>query len=70
MFLVATDNIYECPDDLRSRSSSSTLTLRKKNKHVSAWSIKQPFQITVSAICRLNCDKDKEVQTNFYQYVI
>lgn len=40
----------------RARPSFSTLTLRKKGKHISAWKIEEPFAFTVNGISRLNCD--------------
>ena len=40
----------------RTRPSFSTLTLRKKGKHISAWKIEEPFAFTVNGISRLNCD--------------
>ncbi|KYQ59052.1 Phosphatidylinositol-4,5-bisphosphate 3-kinase catalytic subunit beta isoform [Trachymyrmex zeteki] len=40
----------------RTKPSSSTLTLRKKGKHISAWKIEEPFVFTVNGISRLNCD--------------
>ncbi|KAF7404673.1 hypothetical protein HZH66_003579 [Vespula vulgaris] len=53
------DNGPENPDVdalQRTRPSFSTLTLRKKGKHVSAWKIDDPFVFTVNGISRLNCD--------------
>lgn len=40
----------------RARPSFSTLTLRKKGKHISAWKIEEPFVFIVNGISRLNCD--------------
>ncbi|KAH0946844.1 hypothetical protein HN011_008570 [Eciton burchellii] len=56
---VYQDNAYDNPDVdtlQRTKPSSSTLTLRKKGKHISAWKIEEPFVFTVNAISRLNCD--------------
>lgn len=53
------DNGLENPDAdalQRTRPSFSTLTLRKKGKHISAWKIDDPFVFTVNGISRLNCD--------------
>ncbi|XP_072757621.1 phosphatidylinositol 4,5-bisphosphate 3-kinase catalytic subunit delta isoform [Anoplolepis gracilipes] len=53
------DNTIDNPevDTLqRTKPSSSTLTLRKKGKHVSAWKLEDPFVFTVNGISRLNCD--------------
>lgn len=53
------DNIYEIPeiDSLkRTRPSFSTLTLRKKGKHISAWKLDEQFMFNVNGISRLNSD--------------
>ncbi|XP_015181948.1 PREDICTED: phosphatidylinositol 4,5-bisphosphate 3-kinase catalytic subunit delta isoform [Polistes dominula] len=53
------DNGPENPDVdalQRTRPSFSTLTLRKKGKHISAWKIDDQFTFTVNGISRLNCD--------------
>lgn len=57
--VVDTENIFENPelDTLkRARPSFSTLTLRKKGKHISAWKIEDLFVFNVNGISRLNCD--------------
>ncbi|XP_046678812.1 phosphatidylinositol 4,5-bisphosphate 3-kinase catalytic subunit delta isoform [Homalodisca vitripennis] len=60
------DPVYENPDTMdelkRTRSSFSTLTMRKKGKYMSAWNIEENFTFRVSAICRVNCDDDRSVQ--------
>lgn len=56
---VDQDNAIDNPemDTLqRTKPSSSTLTLRKKGKHISAWKLEEPFVFTVNKISRLNCD--------------
>ncbi|XP_036147909.1 phosphatidylinositol 4,5-bisphosphate 3-kinase catalytic subunit beta isoform [Monomorium pharaonis] len=56
---VDQDNVFDNPDVdtlQRTKPSSSTLTLRKKGKHISAWKIEEPFFFTVNGISRLNCD--------------
>lgn len=56
---VDQDNAFDNPDaDIlqRTRPSFSTLTLRKKYKHISAWKIDDLFYFTVNGISRLNCD--------------
>lgn len=56
---IDADNIYDIPeiDSLkRSRPSFSTLTLRKKGKHISAWKLDEQFVFNVNGISRLNCD--------------
>ena len=62
------------PDTLqRTRPSFSTLTPRKKGKHISAWKIEEPFVFTVNAISRLNCDaahRTVEVQIVLHCLVI
>lgn len=47
---------HELDNQKRSRPSFSTLTLRKKGKHISAWKIDDQFVFSVNAISRLNCD--------------
>lgn len=57
--LVDQDNAIDNPevDTLqRTKPSSSTLTLRKKGKHISAWKLEEQFVFTVNKISRLNCD--------------
>ena len=63
-FLVDVDNVYENPDDeiKHARPSPSTLTSRKKGKHVSSWTIKEDFTFRISAISRLNCDVNRPVE--------
>lgn len=56
---VDQDNAIDNPevDTLqRTKPSSSTLTLRKKGKHISAWKLEESFIFTVNKISRLNCD--------------
>lgn len=56
---VDQDNAFDNPemDTLqRTKPSSSTLTLRKKGKHISAWKLEESFVFTVNGISRLNCD--------------
>lgn len=63
--LVLEGNDYETRDSLelkRPRQSSSTLTLRKKGKHVSSWNIEDNFTIEISVLCRLNCDDSRPVE--------
>lgn len=63
--LVDVDNVYENPEDLEARPnrpSFSTLTLRKKGKHISAWDIEDPFRFEISAISKLNCDITRPVE--------
>lgn len=58
------DSAFDNPDVdtlQRTKPSSSTLTLRKKGKHISAWKIEEPFVFTVNGISRLNCDRIIEV---------
>lgn len=57
--VVDHDSLFENPelDTLkRARPTFSTLTLRKKGKHISAWKIEDWFAFTVNGISRLNCD--------------
>ncbi|XP_046389933.1 phosphatidylinositol 4,5-bisphosphate 3-kinase catalytic subunit delta isoform [Ischnura elegans] len=62
--MVEMDNLYEYPESLKShaRPSASTLTLRKKGKYISSWSVDKHFQFTVQAISRLNCDDNRTVE--------
>jgi len=56
---VDQDSAFDNPDVdtlQRTKPSSSTLTLRKKGKHISVWKIEEPFVFTVNGISRLNCD--------------
>lgn len=56
---VHPDNLVENPDldsSNRPRPTYSTLTIRKKGKHVSAWKIDDWFMFDVNGIYRLNCD--------------
>jgi hypothetical protein len=63
-FLVDVDNVYENPEDeiKHARPSPSTLTSRKKGKHVSSWTINEEFTFRITAICRLNCDVNRSVE--------
>ncbi|KAK0174893.1 hypothetical protein PV327_010608 [Microctonus hyperodae] len=57
--VVDYDNVFDNPELetlKRSRPTFSTLTLRKKGKHISAWKIDDLFAFTVNGISRLNCD--------------
>ncbi|RZF40704.1 hypothetical protein LSTR_LSTR007995 [Laodelphax striatellus] len=67
---VHPENVYENPDTMdelnRTRSSFSTLTLRKKGKYISAWSIEEKFQFRVTALCKLNCDPNRSVEVGVY----
>ncbi|KAK4875877.1 hypothetical protein RN001_012299 [Aquatica leii] len=49
-------------DNKKPRSSFSTLTLRKKGKHKSSWSIEEHFSITICTISGLNCDTKRNVE--------
>ncbi|KDR21011.1 phosphatidylinositol 4,5-bisphosphate 3-kinase catalytic subunit delta isoform [Zootermopsis nevadensis] len=62
--LVDVDNVYENPEDeiKHTRPSPSTLTSRKKGKHVSSWTINEEFTFRITAICRLNCDVNRSVE--------
>lgn len=65
---VLEGNEYETRDALeqkRPRQSISTLTLRKKGKHISSWDLDDKFSCTVSIICRLNCDLSRTVEVGF-----
>lgn len=70
---VDKDNVNDNPevDTLqRTKPSSSTLTLRKKGKHISAWKLEEPFVFTVNGISRLNCDaahRTVEVGYNLFE---
>lgn len=63
-------NIYDVPaitddrksNELKSRSTTSTCTLKKKQKQTSSWDIKQQFQISIQSIKGLNCDINKSVE--------
>lgn len=72
LFVVEEDNVYESLDNFDSRkpkTSYSTMTLRKKGKHKSAWNITDNFTITICTVNRLNCDvkRNPEVHnTSFY----
>lgn len=46
----------------RTRQPSSTNTQRKKGKHLSSWSINEPFQFEVKEISRLNCNMHRPVE--------
>ncbi|XP_015119435.1 phosphatidylinositol 4,5-bisphosphate 3-kinase catalytic subunit delta isoform [Diachasma alloeum] len=57
--VVHHDNLFENPDLdslKRPRPTFSTLTLRKKGKHISAWKIDDSFVFDVNGISKLNCD--------------
>ncbi|PSN34153.1 hypothetical protein C0J52_10044 [Blattella germanica] len=62
--LVDVDNVYENPEDeiKHTRPSPSTLTSRKKGKHVSSWTINEQFTFRITAISRLNCDVNRTVE--------
>lgn len=47
--------IVEEKKEIRSQSSS-TYTLKKRQRNVSSWDIQQQFQLTIHAIKGLNCD--------------
>ena len=61
---VDVDNVYENPEDeiKHPRPSPSTLTSRKKGKHVSSWTIHENFTFRITEICRLNCDVNRSVE--------
>jgi hypothetical protein len=63
-FQVDVDNVYENPEDeiKLARPSPSTLTSRKKGKHVSSWTILENFTFRITEICRLNCDVNRPVE--------
>lgn len=71
-FLVDVDNVYENPEDeiKHTRPSPSTLTSRKKGKHVSAWTINEEFTFRITAICRLNCDVNRSVEVSEWFFVL
>lgn len=46
----------------RSSVTSSTCTLKKKQKYTSSWDIRQQLQITIHGIKGLNCDMNKAVE--------
>lgn len=59
------DNLMDNPElenQKRARPSFSTLTLRKKGKHISAWKLEEQFVFTVNGISRLNCDANRQVE--------
>lgn len=72
---VDQDNAFDNPemDTLqRTKPSSSTLTLRKKGKHISAWKLEEPFVFIVNGISRLNCDaahRTVEVRYNLFENI-
>lgn len=43
-------------------STTSTCTLKKKQKYTSSWDIRQQLQITIHAIKGLNCDMNKAIE--------
>lgn len=67
--VVDYDNVFDNPELetlKRSRPTFSTLTLRKKGKHISAWKIDDLFAFTVNGISRLNCDAaNRTVEVSF-----
>ncbi|KAL1462919.1 hypothetical protein WDU94_014720 [Cyamophila willieti] len=59
------EKIYDNPDDLETRStrsSFSTLTLRKKGRYTSSWNIRERFQFHVGKVSRINCDTTRPVE--------
>lgn len=66
------ENAFENPeaDTLkRARPSFSTLTLRKKGKHISVLKIEDQFMFNVNGISRLNCDAaHRTVEVNLFNY--
>lgn len=57
--MVDRENVFDNPESdtlKRARPPFSTLTLRKKGKHISAWKIEDLFVFNVNGISRLNCD--------------
>ncbi|XP_066998274.1 phosphatidylinositol 4,5-bisphosphate 3-kinase catalytic subunit delta isoform [Anabrus simplex] len=63
--MVDVGNVYENPEDIETkpnRPSFSTLTSRKKGKHMSAWSIEEAFAFRICAISKLNCDITRPVE--------
>lgn len=66
-FPVTVENDYETLNILdinKHRSSTSTLTLRKKGKHKYSWNMEDNFKITISTVSHLNC-KSSEVLLTF-----
>lgn len=53
---------YENQELQRTRQPSSTNTQRKKGKHLSSWTVKQPFEFEVQKISRLNCPLNRSVE--------
>ena len=53
------------------KSSFSTLTLRKKNKHIYSWSVNDNFKITLCEIKGINCDTkgNVDVSKNNLEYI-
>jgi hypothetical protein len=45
----------------RPTSSSSTLTLRKKGKYLSAWDVVGDLTLRILSVSQLNCDKGVQV---------
>lgn len=75
VFLIAVeeDNVYESLDTFDSRKSKSTystMTLRKKGKHKSAWNITDNFSINLCTVNRLNCDVKRytEVLSDLFMF--
>lgn len=65
--LVAPENVYECLDNFdirKSKSTYSTLTLRKKGKHKSSWSIEDNFSLTVCTVNAVNCDMKRNIEVS------
>ncbi|KAJ3643840.1 hypothetical protein Zmor_026526 [Zophobas morio] len=58
---VIVDNDYECVDnfDKKMRPPYSTLTLRKRAKHKSAWNIEKRFSVSLNIVSGINCDLRK-----------
>lgn len=48
--------------DKKQRPPASTCTLKKKQKFISSWDIRQQLQITIHGIKGLNCDMNKAVE--------
>lgn len=62
---VDKDNVYESLDNFdnrKSKTSYSTMTLRKKGKHKSSWNITENFSITMCTVNRLNCDVKRNTE--------
>ena len=54
----------------RAKPSFSTLTLRKRGKHISAWKIDDQFMFNVNGISRLNCDAaHRTVEVILFKYL-